>query len=173
MRVCGRCPVMVLGQGQLRPPSSPVSSRLAAGGSDGGWAQGPVGLGVLFPTTPPCPPVTPYSPGLRDPGRAGQLIFRQWGQVACSGLPGLIPWSHPPPNKQAQPQGSPLGLTRCPHAPPLCPGSSPGGPVAPSLFPSPTHYVVTRIPEHQLWARAEGVPVSGLRQRRGDGTSVP
>ena len=34
--------------------------------------------------------------GDRDPGRASQLIFCQWGQVACSGLLGLIPWSHTP-----------------------------------------------------------------------------
>lgn len=149
-----RGPVTVLRLGQLNPPSSPVCSGLAAGGSGGGWAQGPVGVGVLFPTAPSCLPGAPHSAGLRDPVRASQLIFCQWGQVACSGLLGLIPWSHTPPTSRL----------RLPFTPPLCPSSSPGGPVAPSLFPSPIRHVVTRVPEQRLWARAEG---AGLQTEEG------
>lgn len=133
----GGCPVMVLGQGQLRPPSSPVSSRLAAGGSGGGWAQGPVGLGVLFPTTPPCPPGAPHSPGLKDPGRAGQLIFRQWGQVACSGLPGLIPWSHPPPQQAGSAPRLPSRANQMPPCPTTVPRLLPWGPQGPQPVPPP------------------------------------
>ena len=70
------------------------------------------------------------------------------GMWHAQGSWGSFP-GHTPPNKQAQ----------APPHPTTVPSSSPGGPVAPSLFPSRTHHMVTRVPEQRLWAQAEGAGV--------------
>lgn len=84
--------VMVLGQGQLRRPSSPVSSRLAAGGSGGGWAQGPWVLVSYFPQLlPAClePPTHQDSETQAGPASLSSASGGRWhAQGSWGSFPG-------------------------------------------------------------------------------------
>ena len=114
-----RDPGMALGPGHLSPPSSPVGCRLATGGSGGGW-------GWYVVQTPGCQrPISPhsveppYSPRPQSPRQGRPAYFPPVGAGGPLRVPGAESLVTHPPNKQAQPPGSPLGPCQTPPPPPL------------------------------------------------------
>lgn len=127
--------------GSKPPQAHPSAPGLLQEESGGGWAQGPKGCWCPALTALPACLELPHSAGFRSsqgrpahllPVGAGGMLRGSWGS-----FPGHTPST---------------SRLRLPLTPPLCPSSSPGGPVAPSLFPLPHPSRGHQSPQQRLWA---------------------